>query len=82
MKRIARRIVAAVAYSFVLGGIVSACASEDNSFANPDSGGCDPRYCPGLVPGMAGGGCCIARQGPCGVDYGMGCMPKQKRDGG
>jgi hypothetical protein len=82
MKRIAKRIVSLVGSVFVVGGIASACASEQsvNSGFGPDASAnaCAPQFCPTMG---AGQGCCMTAAGPCGVDYGMGCVAATK-DGG
>jgi hypothetical protein len=68
----------------------SACASDDQNMVEytasdrPDASAsgsagsgpitedpCAPEYCPGSTVGAP---CCVTRQGPCGVDLGMGCQ--------
>lgn len=36
-------------------------------------GSCNPSFCVGTNDGK---GCCMTQNGPCGVDYGMGCGPR------
>lgn len=62
-------------------------AAADGAMATPDAsvtatggsgpGSCDPRYC----PSDKGTACCVAANGPCGYNYGMGCVAAAK-DGG
>jgi hypothetical protein len=39
---------------------------------------CAPQFCPSVGSGV---GCCVTSNGPCGVDYGMGCVAPSP-DGG
>jgi hypothetical protein len=52
----------------------------DGTAAPPHDAGssCAPQFCPTMG---AGAGCCMSSAGPCGVDYGMGCVAPA-RDGG
>lgn len=40
-------------------------------------GSCNPTFCPGSGLGSS---CCVTANGPCGINYGKGCVPR--RDGG
>lgn len=81
MKRIATRIVSLVGLAIVVGGFASACASEQSTpgafGADSSASACAPQFCPTMG---AGSGCCMTTAGPCGVDYGMGCVAA--KDGG
>ena len=48
-------------------------AGGGNGAAGATAGGCDKTFCPAGAMGV-GNGCCLSAAGPCGVDYGMGCV--------
>jgi hypothetical protein len=43
------------------------------------SGSCNPAFCPDVMGGVR---CCVAANGPCGVDLGNGCVSAIPNDGG
>jgi hypothetical protein len=63
------------------------CASSEPSGAAPGSlpdsgssvGSCNPTYCPASGAGVA---CCVTANGPCGLDYGTGCLANSAGDAG
>jgi len=83
-QRIATRLFSILTLGMLTFALASACASEQSTdpFLGKDasiqgtggggaSGSCDPTFCPG---GTMGGACCITPNGPCGMNFGMGCV--------
>jgi hypothetical protein len=65
---------------------VGGAGGGGNGQAGAMTGGCDKTFCPAGAMGV-GNSCCLSAAGPCGVDYGMGCVeavtPTQPhKDGG
>ena len=92
MQRIAIRLFSILTLGMLTFGLASACASEQTTdpFVGKDasvqgtgggnaSGSCDPTFCQGAGTGA---GCCVTANGPCGVNYGMGCIGVTHIDGG
>jgi hypothetical protein len=90
-QRIAIRLFSIFSLGLLAFAFASACASEQTTdpFISKDAsvqgtgggnatGSCDPTFCQAVGTGA---GCCVAANGPCGVNYGMGCIPLH-RDGG
>ncbi len=78
--RLAKRFMAFVASLLLVGGMVSACASDEaipGGTFNDAGKGCSVQFCP--LPTTTGQACCTT-DGHCGVDYGNGCTTP--RDGG
>jgi hypothetical protein len=48
-----------------------ASASGSGGSAPITEAPCAPEYCPGSTVGAP---CCVTREGPCGIDLGMGCQ--------
>ncbi len=76
--------------NFDVGGCVGAGTGGGSGAGGAGGGGgmgtgggggvsCNPAFCPN--PGF-GSPCCITTSGPCGIDVGMGCMPRMTGDGG
>jgi hypothetical protein len=89
-QRIAIRLFSILTLGMLTFALASACASEqttdpflgkDASAGGSAPGSCDPRFCPG---GTMGGACCMTANGPCGINYGMGCIQSAAKppDGG
>jgi len=85
------RFLTATLLSFVVLGLTgSGCATGDTNIttgtgpsairdasADVFAGSCNPQFCPGSGAGTA---CCVTANGPCGINYGRGCV--LRRDGG
>jgi hypothetical protein len=82
------RLLTAMLFTFVAFGLAgSGCASGEAQIATGKaqqqdasipSGSCNPSFCNG-APGARG--CCVTPNGPCGLDFGNGCIARTG-DGG
>jgi hypothetical protein len=78
MHRIVKRIATLCASVLVVGASVSACATEEPTFDYDQktfqNGGCVADWCPDT--GGVGTKCCVPGINVCGVNQGMGCIPR------
>lgn len=54
-------------------GVGGAGGGGGGGVAGAVTGGCNPMFCPVATMGV-GNGCCLSAAGPCGIDYGLGCV--------